>query len=78
MRLPDDLGTSDHFLQLVDPAVEEPDLFLRLLVFGVVLDVARLKSLLQALARFGTPLERDLEIALELFQPLRSQQNRFG
>ena len=71
-------GAADHLLQLVDAAVEEPDLFLRLLVLGVVLDVARLERLLQALAGLGAPLQRDLEVALELLQPLRSQQNRFG
>src|SRR5206468_842965 len=42
------------------------------------LDVAGLERLLQALARLGAALQRDLQVALELFQPLRSQQYRFG
>src|SRR5581483_3614103 len=78
VRLLDDLGAADHLLQLVDPVVEETDLLLRLLVLRVVLDVTRLKGLLQALARLDTALLRNVEIALELFEPLGSQQNRFG
>src|ERR1700693_3635162 len=77
VRLLDDLRPADHLLQLVDAAVEEADLLLRLLVLGVVFDVTRLERLLEALARFCTALQRDLEIALELLQPLGRQQNRF-
>ena len=45
---------------------------------GVVLDVTRLECVLEALTRLGTSLQSDLEIALELFQPLWSQQDRFS
>src|SRR5436189_3528925 len=78
MRFLDDLGAADHLLELVDAAVEETYLFLRLLILGVVLDISRLEGLLQALAGIEPTLQRDLEVALELLQPLRSQQNRFG
>src|SRR5260370_584352 len=77
VRLLDDLRASDHLLELIDAAVEEADLLLRLLVLGVVLDVARLERLLQALARLGAPQQRDFEIALELFKPLGREQYRF-
>src|SRR4029077_16356539 len=77
VRLLDDLRASDHLLELIDAAVEEADLLLRLLVFRVVFDVAGLECLLQALAGLGTPLQRDLEIALELLQPLGREQYRF-
>ena len=78
VRVPDDLGAADHLLQLVDPAIEQADLFFRLLVFRVVLDVPRLEGLLEPLPCVGAPSQRDLEIALELLQPLGSQQYRFG
>ena len=78
MRVPDDLCSPDHLLQLVDPAVEKSDLFLRLLVLGVVLDVARLEGFLEALARLGATARRNLEISLELLETLGRQQNRFG
>src|SRR5690242_1613914 len=78
MGVPDDLRAADHLLQLVDPAVEHAHLFLRLLVLWVVLDVARLERFLQPLARLGAPLQRDLQVALELLQALRGQQYRFG
>src|SRR5215472_8991549 len=78
VRVADDLGAADHLLQLVDPAVQETDLFLRLFVLGVVLDVARLEGLLQSLARLAAPAQRDLEVALELLEPFRCQQYRFG
>src|SRR5712692_6423937 len=77
VRLFDDLGAADHLLQLVDAAVEESDLFLRLLILGVVLDVAGLERLLQALARLGAARQRDFEVALELLEPLGREQNRF-
>src|SRR6266851_8420478 len=77
VRLLDDLGASDHLLQLVDTAVEEADLFLRLLILGVVLDVAGLERLLQALARLGPARQRNLKVALELLEPLGREQNRF-
>src|SRR3989442_14704614 len=76
MRFLDDLGPSDHLLELVDPAVQETDLFLGVLVLVVVLDITRLERLLQALAGLGTPLERDFEIALELLEPLGREQYR--
>jgi hypothetical protein len=76
--VPDDLGPPDHLLQLVDAAVEKTDLLLGLLVLGVVLDVAWLERFLEALACLGAPLQRDFEVALELFQPLWRQQDRFG
>src|SRR5713226_7004194 len=78
VRLLDDLRPPDHLLELIDAAVEEADLLLRLLVFRVVFDVARLERLLQARARLGTPLQRDLEIALELLQPGGREQYRYG
>ena len=77
MWLLDDLCPADHLLQLVDAAVQETDLFLGLLVFGVVLDIARLECFLEAFAGFGAALQRDFEIALELFQPLGREQYRF-
>src|SRR2546425_907451 len=72
------MGPSDHLLELVDPAVQETDLFLGLLVLGVVLDITRLERLLQALAGLGTPLQRDFKIALELLEPLGREQYRFS
>src|SRR5258708_7320764 len=66
VRVLDDLRATDHLLQLVDPAVEQSDLFLRLFVLGVVFDVARLKRLLQALTRLSAPHQRDLQGALDL------------
>src|SRR5207302_10404155 len=74
----DDLRPDHHLLELVDPAVEAADLLLGLLVLRVVLDVARLESLFQALACLGAPLQRDREVALELLQPLWREQYRFG
>src|SRR5207248_2678141 len=78
VRVPDDLGATDHLLELIDPAVEKSDLLFRLFVLRVVLDVARLKRLLQALTGFGAAAQGDLEISLELLESLRGQQNRFG
>jgi len=78
VRVPDDLGAADHLLQLVDPAVQEADFLLRLLVFGVVLDVAWLECFLQPLARLRAAAKGHLEIPFELLEALRRQQNRFG
>src|SRR5258708_11680802 len=77
VRLLDDLRAAYHLLQLVDPAVEQSNLFLRLLILRVVLDVAGLERLLQALARLGAPRQSDFEVALELLKPLGRKQNRF-
>src|SRR5258708_7753840 len=78
VRVLDDLRPADHLLELVDPAVEETDLLLRLLVLRVVLDVSRLKRLLEALARLDTAPQSDLQVAFELLEPLGSQQDRFS
>ena len=48
----DDLGPADHLFQLVDPAVDQADLFFCLLIFRVVLDVTRLEGLLEPVGRF--------------------------
>src|SRR5438270_15743 len=74
----DDLRAPDHLLQLVDPAVQHADLFLGLLVLGVVLDVPRLERFLEPLARLGAPAQGDFEISLELLEALGRQQYRFG
>jgi len=78
VRIPDDLGAADHLLELIDAGVQKSDFLFRLLVLRVVLDVARLERFLQALTGLGTPLQRDIEVALELLEPLRCQQDRFG
>ena len=78
MGLLDDRRAADHLLKLVDAAVEEAHLLLRLLVLRVVLDVAWLERLLQALTRFGATAQRDFEVALELFQPFGRKQYGFG
>src|SRR5260370_39800854 len=76
VRLLDDLGAADHLLQLVDAAVEESDLFLRLLILWVVLDDAGLERLLQALARLAAARQRDFEDARDLLELLGRQHNR--
>src|SRR5258708_3093356 len=78
VRFLDDLRPADHLLELVDPAGEETALLLRLLVLRVVLDVSRLKRLHEALARFDTAPQSDLQVAFELLEPLGSQQDRFS
>ena len=65
----DDLGPADHLFQLVDPAVDQADLFFCLLIFRVVLDVTRLEGLLEPLGSLDAAGTLNFELS---FQPLES------
>src|SRR5919197_1246490 len=76
VALVDELSAPDHLLQLVNPAVEEADLLLGLLVFGVVFDVARLEGIAHALGRLFAALADNLQLVLEALQAFGREQYR--
>ena len=59
----DELGAANHLFQLIDPAIDQANLFLRLLVLRVVLDITRLEGLLQPIGRLDEAGALNLELA---------------